>query len=177
LITERLPAIWEIDKEKGRLSLATLHQLAQNALEEMRALLLELRPSTLTDEKIGDLIRQAATIIANRAGLKVSVRVKEQDPVPPEVHFVLYRVVQEALNNVVHHALASHIEIYFDSDSGHVDLTIQDDGLGFDPADIVPGHLGLSIMKDRVQNIGGTVETISHKGKGTLIKVVWSTNG
>ena len=174
LITERLPAIWEIDKSEGQRSLATVHQLAQNALEEMRALLLELRPSALTDEKLGDLIRQVAAIIAHRAGLEVSVRIEKEDPVPPEVHFVLYRVVQEALNNVVHHALASHIEIYFNSDSGRVDLTIRDDGLGFDPADIGPDHLGLSIMKDRVQNVGGTIETISHKGQGTLIRVIWT---
>jgi signal transduction histidine kinase len=174
LITERLPAIWEIDQEQGKLSLATVHQLAQNALEEMRALLLELRPSALTDEKLGDLIRQVTAIIAKRAGLKVSVRVKTQDPVPPEVHFVLYRVVQEALNNIAHHALANHIEIEYNSHAGQVDLTIQDDGLGFDPANIAPDHLGLSIMKDRVKNIGGTIETISHKGEGTLIKVAWT---
>jgi signal transduction histidine kinase len=175
LITERLPALWEMDKEKGRISLATVHDLAQNALEEMRALLLELRPSALNDEKLGDLIRQVAMIIAKRADLKLSMRVEEQDPVPPEVHFVLYRVVQEALNNIAHHALASHIEIYFNSDASHVELTIQDDGLGFDPSDISNNHLGLSIMKDRVEKIGGTIETISHKGQGTLIKVNWIT--
>ncbi len=173
LISERLPAIWEINKEEGRLSLLTMHELAQHALEEMRALLLELRPSALTDEKLGDLIRQVAGIIANRAGLKLSVNVKEQYPVPPEVHFVLYRVVQEALNNIAHHALAKHIEIYFNSDPVHVDLTIQDDGLGFNPDEVGTDHLGLSIMKDRVENIGGTIETISQKGKGTLIKVMW----
>lgn len=174
LITERLPALWKIDKAEGRNSLTTLHRLAQNALEEMRVLLLELRPSSLTEEKLGDLIRQIAGIIASRAGLKVSVQVKEQDPVPPEVHFVLYRVVQEALNNIANHALASHVEIYYNSDSSHVYLTVQDDGVGFEPTNIDPGRLGLTIMKDRVQNIGGTIETISHKGEGTLIKVIWT---
>jgi signal transduction histidine kinase len=173
LITERLPTIWEIDMEEGRRSLATVHQLAQNALEEMRALLLELRPSTLTEEKLGDLIRQVAGIITHRTGLKISVQIEEQEPVPPEVHFALYRIVQEALNNVVLHASANHVEIHFNSHSGRIDLTIQDDGLGFDPANIDPGRLGLSIMNDRVQNIGGTLEMVSHKGEGTLLKVIW----
>jgi len=91
------------------------------------------------------------------------------------VHFALYRMVQEALNNIARHALASHVEIYFNSDAGHVDLTIQDDGLGFEPANVDPTHLGLSIMKDRIQNIGGELEVISHKGKGTLIKINWIT--
>jgi signal transduction histidine kinase len=171
LITERLPAIWETDREEGRRSLTTLHQLAQNALAEMRSLLLELHPASLTDTNLGDLIRDAAEIIANRTGLNISVRVQEQDPIPPDVHFALYRVVQEALNNIALHASASHVELYYNSHAGRIDLTIQDDGLGFDPSNIDPGRLGLSIMSDRVQNIGGTLETISRKGEGTRIKV------
>ncbi|HEX2620827.1 MAG TPA: GAF domain-containing sensor histidine kinase [Phototrophicaceae bacterium] len=174
LITERLPVIWEVDQEEGRRSLATLHQLARSALEEMRSLLLELRPSALTGEKLGDLILQAAAIITNRTGLNISVQIEEQKPVPPDVHFALYRVVQEALNNIVLHTSASQVAVYFSSKSGHIDLTIQDNGPGFDPADIGPGHLGLSIMKDRVQNIGGALEIISRKGEGTMVKVGWT---
>ena len=174
LITQRLPAIWEMDQEEGRRSLNTLHELAQNALEEMRVLLLELRPASLTEAKLGDLFRQVAGIITKRTGLNISVQIADQEPVPPEVHFALYRIVQEALNNVVLHASASHVEVYFRSHSGHVDLTIQDNGLGFSPADIGIGHLGLSIMQDRVQNIGGTLEISSHKGAGTLLKVIWT---
>jgi signal transduction histidine kinase len=174
LVTERLPAIWEIDKEEGRRSLDTVHQLAENALEEMRVLLLELRPSALAEKKLGNLIRQVTGIIVNRAGLTATVQIEEQEAIPPEVQFVLYRVVQEALNNIARHALASHVEIYFSSQAGRIDLTIQDDGLGFDPSNIPPGHLGLSIMNDRIQSIGGTLETISRKDKGTLLKVSWT---
>lgn len=173
LITERLPAIWEINQEQGQSSLAMVHDLAQNALDEMRALLLELRPSALTDESLGDLIRQVAMIIANRAGLQISISVIEQDPVPPEVHFVLYRVVQEAFNNIAHHAVASNITLYFNSSGGQVDISIEDDGMGFDPLGVGPDHLGLTIIKDRIENIGGTVEIISQKGQGTRINVQW----
>jgi signal transduction histidine kinase len=174
LISERLPAIWEIDKDEGQRSLTTLHQLAQNALTEMRSLLLELHPSSHIDTQLGDLIRQAAKIVADRSGLNISVSIENQDPIPPDVHFALYRVVQEALNNVALHASASHVEIYYDSRAGQIDLTVQDDGIGFDRANIDPGRLGLSIMSDRVRNIGGTLETISHKASGTLIKVNWT---
>jgi signal transduction histidine kinase len=72
------------------------------------------------------------------------------------------------------HASASHVEIFFNSQSGRIDLTIQDNGLGFEPANIDAGRLGLSIMSDRIQNIGGTLETISRKGEGTLIKIAWT---
>jgi signal transduction histidine kinase len=139
----------------------------------MRALLLELRPSALADERLGDLIRQLAMIIAKRAGLQISIKVREQEALPPEVHFILYRVVQEALNNIAHHALASTIKLYFNSVGGQVNISVEDDGLGFDPLGVEPGHLGLNIMKDRIENIGGTFEIISQKGKGTRINVQW----
>lgn len=173
LISERLPAIWEIDEEEGRRSLTTLHQLSQNALAEMRLLLLELHPSSLTDAKLGDLIRQAAAIIANRTGLEISIQVEEQAPVPPEVHFALYRVVQEALNNIALHASATHVEINFSSDSERLNLTIRDNGVGFDPGDTGIGRLGLSIMQDRIQNVGGSLKIISRRGDGTRIEVSW----
>lgn len=173
LITERLPSIWEINREEGQRSLTTLYQLAQSALAEMRSLLLELRPSELADAKLGDLIRQLAAIIASRTGLIFLVKVETQDPLPPDVQVILYRVIQEALNNIVLHASATHVEIYFSSRSGCVELAIQDNGRGFDPAHIALGHLGLSIMNDRIQSIGGTIEMISQKGDGTLIKVSW----
>jgi signal transduction histidine kinase len=174
LISERLPAMWEIDKEEGRRSLIILHELGQNALTEMRSLLLELRPSALADEKLEDLIRQVAATISHRSELTISVQIDDQEPVKPEVQFALYRVVQEALNNVVLHAVATEVEIYFTSHSGHIELKIQDNGLGFNPDKVGIGHLGLSIMKDRIDKIGGTIETTSSQGEGTLIKVIWT---
>src|SRR5579859_4900562 len=170
LITERLPSIWESNRDEGQRGLSTLHQLAQSALAEMRSLLLELRPSEVTDAKLGELIRQLAAVIANRTGLIFSVKVETQDPLPPDVQVILYRVIQEALNNIVLHASATKVEIYFSSHLGHVELTIHDNGRGFDPSHIAPGHLGLTIMSDRIQSIGGVIETTSQKGNGTLIK-------
>ncbi len=173
LISERLPAIWDRDREQGGRSLIILRQLAQNALVEMRSLLLELHPASLTDAKLGDLIRQTAEITTNRTGLSISVQVGEQDSVPQDVHFALYRAVQEALNNVALHASASHVEVNFSSHLGRLDLTIQDDGVGFDWAEVGPDRFGLSIMKDRIQKIGGTLEIESSEGNGTLIRLSW----
>lgn len=174
LISERLPDIWEINMAEGRRVLATLHQLSQNALAEMRSLLLELHPSSLIDAKLGVLIRNMADITANRTNLNITVRINHDDTLPPDVHFALYRVVQEALNNIALHALASQVEIDFTSQEGRVDMTIQDNGIGFDPSSIAPGHLGLSIMADRMINIGATLETVSHPESGTLIRVSWT---
>lgn len=174
LISERLPDIWETNTAEGKRALATLHQLTQNALAEMRSLLLELHPSSLVEAELGVLIRNLADITANRTNLNINVQINHDDKLPPDVHFALYRVVQEALNNVALHALASHVEIDFTSQAGQVDLTIQDDGIGFDPSHTTPGHLGLSIMADRMLNIGATLEIVSEPGSGTLIKVSWT---
>ena len=173
LITERLPAIWEIDREKGHQSLITLHQLAQNALSEMRSLLLELHPSFLADAKFGDLIRQAVEVIANRTGLRISIKLGNQDPIPTDVKFALYRVLQEALNNTALHALAQNVQVQFDSLKGAVKLTIQDDGRGFNPETVESGHLGIRIMHDRMHNVDGSFELVSRPGEPTLISAVW----
>jgi len=173
LITERLPVIWEIDQVTARGSLATLHQLSQNALEEMRSLLLELHPLSLTNAKLGDLITQVSNIMTSRTGIAIQVQIIAQVVVPPAVHFTIYRVVQEALNNVALHALANHVDVTLNSTAQQLELTIQDNGRGFDPNHTSLGRLGLIIMKERVDNIGGVMEIISHEGQGTLIKVVW----
>jgi signal transduction histidine kinase len=174
LISERLPDIWETNREEGRRVLTMLHQLTQNALAEMRSLLLELHPSSLVDAKLGLLIRNIADITTNRTNLNITVRINHDDTLPPDVHFALYRVVQEALNNIVLHASASRVEIDFTSHEGQVDLRIQDNGVGFDPSHVGVGHLGLSIMADRMMNIGALLETISQPGSGALIKVSWT---
>jgi signal transduction histidine kinase len=173
LISERLPEVWEINVAEGRRVLGTLHQLTQSALAEMRSLLLELHPSSLVDAKMGVLIRNMADITTNRTNLSITVHIHDDDLLPPEVHFALYRVVQEALNNIVLHALASHVVIDFTNQAGRVELTIQDNGIGFDPTNIAVGHLGLRIMSDRMVNIGATLQTLSQRGNGTQIKVSW----
>lgn len=173
LITERLPVIWESDREEGQHSLVTLHQLAQSALVEMRSLLMELQPESLTKVKMGDLIHQLADIIAARKALEISVDIDAQAPVPNDVHVAVYRVVQETLNNIALHASATRADIVYSSRNGHLELTIKDNGTGFNPDAIGPGHLGLSIMKDRVQTIGGTIRIESIPGEGTTITVTW----
>lgn len=173
LIAERLPMLWEVNREEGKRSLTSLHELAQGALAEMRSLLLELRPSALLGANLGVLIRQFADIVATRTGLIFSLTLQSQAPLPPHVQVVLYRVMQESLNNITRHASATHVEIIFNSEAEHVEMTICDNGRGFDPASVTPGHLGLSIMRDRLVAIGATLETISGQQGGTVIKVVW----
>jgi signal transduction histidine kinase len=111
LIAEILPELWEIDPDEGRELLDELKQLSRGALAEMRTLLLELRPAALVEASLEDLLRQLAEAVTGREGVPVEVTIEGQCRLEPDVHVALYRIAQEALNNVVKHAQAGHVEV------------------------------------------------------------------
>ena len=90
----------------------------------------------------------------------------------PEVETNLYRIVQEALNNIAKHASASRVDIVFEKRDGKIILVIEDDGKGFSPkGKRAEKGLGLTGMSERAQLVGGTFEIESSRGKGTTIYV------
>jgi PAS domain S-box-containing protein len=174
IIAESLPRLWEREPDTVWQGLDQLRQLTRGALAEMRALLLELRPTALAKAELSDLLRQLADVIATRAGATVSLKIEGAESFPLEVKIALYRIAQEALNNIVKHARATQVGVRLSSQPGQVELVIRDDGCGFDPDQIFPGHLGLGILRERVEKIGATVSLISQVGQGTEVKVIWS---
>jgi signal transduction histidine kinase len=180
LIAEALPAMWDSDPAEGRLLLQELRQLSRGALAEMRTLLLELRPAALLEASPGDLLRQLGEAVTGRTGLPVTVTVEGSCVLPPDVHVALYRIAQEALNNVVKHAQASQVTVRLHcispadgGEAGYAELQVRDDGRGFDPCRVPPDRLGLGIMRERAQAIGATLEIESQPGQGTRIAVAW----
>jgi signal transduction histidine kinase len=95
----------------------------------------------------------------------------------PDVQVALYRIAQEALNNITKHAQASTASLHLAYPPGKVSLNIQDDGIGFDPNDSRANHLGLGIMAERAETIGAALTITSAPGKGTTITVVWNEDG
>jgi signal transduction histidine kinase len=85
----------------------------------------------------------------------------------------LYRIAQESLNNAVKHAQASTVTLRQVSAVDQTELTISDDGLGFDPLNVKPGRLGVEIMRERARSIGATFSIESQPDKGTTVRVVW----
>ncbi len=180
LIAEALPAIWESDQDEGQQLLQDLRQLSRGALAEMRTLLMELRPAALVEANLGDLLRQLGEAVAGRMGVPVTVTVEDQHELPPDVHVALYRIAQEALNNVVKHARASQVAVSLRGlltppMIGGVELHITDDGRGFDPSCVPSDHLGLGlgIIRERAEAIGATLNIESQPGHGTQVMVVW----
>ena len=174
LIAEVLPRVWERDADEGRRSLEDLRRLTRGAMAEMRGLLAELRPMVLTDSDMGDLLRQLGDALTGRSNIPVSVTVSGQGALPAEVQVTFYRLCQEALNNVARHARAGKVEIDLVYDARVVELRIRDDGRGFDPAHIAPGHYGLSMMRERAKAIGAWLSIASEPGAGAEIAVHWS---
>jgi signal transduction histidine kinase/predicted hydrocarbon binding protein len=182
IIAEVLPRLWERDPEEGRRRLQELRELTRGALAEMRTLLLELRPSALVESRLADLLRQLAESITGRARVPVTLEVEGECDLEAEVKVALYRIAQEALNNVAKHAGATRATISLgcfpwpgegERSGARVELAIRDDGMGFDPGSIAPNSLGLGIMRERAEAIGAALTIESQPGTGTQIEVVW----
>jgi signal transduction histidine kinase len=143
--------------------------LAEAGLAEMRALILELRPESLASEGlVGALARQSAALRA-RHKLDVEEQLGPEPDVPLQTKEALYRVAQEALNNVVKHARATNVCLALAAEDGTVALLVRDDGKGFDPVRAFPGHLGLQSMRERVAQLGGHLTIASTPGAGTAV--------
>ncbi|MBC7251238.1 MAG: GAF domain-containing sensor histidine kinase, partial [Anaerolineae bacterium] len=173
LIAEVLPRIWERDPDEGRRRLEELRELTRGALAEMRTLLLELRPATLVETRLSDLLRQLTESITGRARVPINLEAEGEWEPPTEVKVALYRIAQEALNNVAKHARASRATVRLQSRPGQVTLRVSDDGTGFDPAAIAPDSLGLGIMRERAEAVGATLRVESRMGEGTRVVVAW----
>jgi signal transduction histidine kinase/ligand-binding sensor domain-containing protein len=186
LIAEVLPRIWEQSPDDGRRRLEQVRQGTRSALAEMRTLLLELRPTGLAETDLGELLHQLGEAISGRTSVSVNVSVQggeEESALPTDVHIALYRIAQEALNNVAKHARASQatVDLKFappqiGGTRAGIRLSISDDGCGFDPHHVPPGHFGINIMRERAEAVGGHLEIKSRPGHGTRVMVEWTAD-
>lgn len=184
LLAEALPEVWERNPEEGRQLVQQLRGLSRGALAEMRTLLMELRPATLVEIPLEDLLRQLGEAASGREGIPVSVKIEGQGKLPGDVQIALYRIAQESLNNVVKHARASQVTVRLcysclEGDGPNplpelsVLLSIHDDGCGFDPSQVPHDHLELKIMQERALAIGASFTIDSHPGEGTQVSILW----
>jgi PAS domain S-box-containing protein len=173
LIAEVLPRLWDRDQEEARRSLEDLRRLTRGAMAEMRALLAELRPSTLTDAELGDLLRLLGNAFTGRTNIPARVTVVGQGVLPADVQVAIYRICQEALNNVAKHAESSLVEIDLKHEENAIELSIRDDGRGFDPERTASGHYGLSMMHERAEAVGAQLSITSQPGHGTELTIRW----
>jgi two-component system nitrate/nitrite sensor histidine kinase NarX len=175
LIAEVLPRLWERDQQEARHSLEDLRRMMRGAQAEMRALLAELRPATLTDSSLADLLSLLGNAFSGRTNIPIVVTAAEEITLPAVVQIAFYRVCQEALNNIAKHAKANQVEIDLGQEGTIIELRIRDDGQGFDPAQTVSGHYGLSMMRERAAAVGAQWSVASQPGHGAEITLRWNT--
>jgi len=172
-IAQTLERTWDDNPDLVYQNLGELQILTQGALAEMRNLLLELRPEALEHIAMPDLLRQLVEGFSGRTKTEIELSILEDHPLSYNVRFVFFRLAQEALNNIIKHARANQVQVNYDSQPDQVQLTIEDDGRGFDPSIISPGRHGLEIMKERAEKINATIHIKSQVGDGTTVSINW----
>jgi signal transduction histidine kinase len=157
----------EVDAERAE---ADLRGLIVQALQDVRRLAVELRPSALDDFGLAAAVERLAETFGERTGLQTALEVNlPAGRLPAETETVLYRFIQEALTNVVKHAGAERVSIVLTQRDGGVRVVVEDDGRGFETADVRQDALGFTGMRERVALVGGTLEIESSPGAGTTI--------
>lgn len=159
-----------------RNELGKLYELSQQTYQNIKHYAQALRPSILDDLGLVAAIKWLAEEIHRLSGIEIQVKADIIPLLPPETQLVLFRIVQEALNNVQRHSGASQASITVECQETECRVTISDNGKGFKlPRQLSEfagqGKLGLTGMAERVQLIGGELEVSSQEGKGTTIVV------
>ena len=161
----------QLDRDPKELpgSLDYLLSLAEAALDEMRALIFELRPESLESEGLVSALSKQGAALQARHGITVQTELCEEPDLSLKVKQELYRIAQEAMHNTVKHARARNIDLRLSQTAKAVILEVHDDGVGFDPLGSFPGHLGLHSMQERVSSLRGLLQIESAPGQGTSI--------
>lgn len=171
VIAEALPRQWARNPEKALEQLTELHKLTRGAMAEMRVLLLELRPTSLLKVELPALLRQLAEAIRSRKRMAIQLEIDGSFELNPDIKLALYRITQEALNNIAKHANATKAAIRLEHNTEGIALTITDNGVGFDFDDVQATSLGLDIMRERSEEIGAELSVTSEPGNGTSIRL------
>ncbi|MCP4360987.1 MAG: sensor histidine kinase [Chloroflexi bacterium] len=171
---ETIKAYWNVEPDTAQKLLDQSLTVTRSGLDETRRALKALRATPLEDLGLRFAIQKLAEAATLRAGFKLDLSLPEQIPeLSPDVEQCLYRVAQEAIENVVHHANAQNLMVTLTFNEDGILLVVQDDGLGFKVAQgASPGHYGLSGMRERAQLVGGKLTVDSHLGRGTAVRLM-----
>ncbi|MCX6030182.1 MAG: sensor histidine kinase [Chloroflexi bacterium] len=170
---EAADALWDTAPDEARRRLARSLDTTRDGLAETRRALQALRASPLDDLGLGLAVRALGESVAARNRLAVDVQAPETiERLSPAVEQCVYRVAQEALENVTRHAVARRVSVGLDVQGQRVVLTVADDGQGFDvAAALADDRFGVRGMQERAEMVGGALEVTSAPGQGTMVRL------
>jgi PAS domain S-box-containing protein len=157
-----------------RVQLETLQELARQLDQDVAFRVWELRPTVIEDLGLPGALTKYVASWSKHFGIQVRLHTNPlpEERLPADVETTLYRLAQEALNNVAKHARADHVDVVLERGAGHVSLIVEDNGVGFDPdAAAVGQRLGLVGMRERAALVGAALEIESAPGRGTTVIV------
>jgi signal transduction histidine kinase len=155
--------------DPGNQQARAIERISGEALRDMQALLIELRPAGLAGGGLAPALREVCDAYRDRLGVTVGASLDDVT-VPADVELALLRITQEACANAVRHGNARRLAVSVTRYDGHVELAVSDAGSGFDPAAPHAGA-GLAHIRDRAAELGGTVDIDSAPGSGTALTV------
>jgi signal transduction histidine kinase len=173
LSAEAAGTLLDRDPAAARGQVAKLQTLAQEALDELRSLVFELRPPDLEKDGLGGALRKHVEVVHRLQQREIELDVADELPADAARDSDVLRIAQEALQNALRHADAQRVAVRLVGDNGRLVLEVQDDGVGFDPE--APGlrsrRLGLTSMEERARRLGGRLEIRSAPDAGTTVRL------
>ena len=157
------------EPEKAAKRLEQITVMAQQIQEEMDNIIRQLRPSSLNDQGLAEALQTLCADWQSQTDISLDLSIQQARPLPLDVEHSLYRVAQEALNNIARHAQASKVVVTLGYEETAVRLQISDNGTGFDSAQQKSGSSGLKNMAERVAGVDGRLTIESQPGQGAVI--------
>src|SRR4051794_11663997 len=169
LAAESAQTLLERDRGKAAEELQRVSELARGAMEELRAVVFELRPGSLEAEGLATVLRKHVEVLRRVYGQAITLKVHDVPRLKPDVATQTLRIAQEALGNALRHSGATCITVSLCGST----LTVADNGCGFDPdgPEVRGQRLGLTSMRERATEMGGTLTITSTLGEGTTVEL------
>jgi signal transduction histidine kinase len=168
------------DLVAARAQLERLRELTREALDELRSLILGLRPPELDRDGLEGTLRKEVEMLARTHGTEIELKAEPGFTGDDgDSDLALLRIAHEALNNAIRHARAEHVTVRLARNDGALVVEVSDDGIGFDPhaPDLRSRHLGLTSMEERARESGGRLRIKSSPGAGTTVRIELAGRG
>jgi signal transduction histidine kinase len=173
LAAQSAATLFDRDQDSARAQVEKLQELTQDAIQELRSLIFQLRPAAVESDGLAAALAKHVQVLRRVHRQDIDLGVTGEPRLRPDIDDEVFRIAQEALHNGLKHAAAGRLQLLLDEGERRLVLTVRDDGVGFDPGATAhrSRRLGLTSMEERATALGGTLTIDSAPGKGTTIKL------